>query len=111
MLRSPLQTGCKATCRTRRFFCICSFNLFDRKASAIDCFHAPRLKRGWPGRALAAALCVPISLAAAASAACAKPYRPQSDRQVLERLPARATDPGMREMNELRRAQIGRAHV
>jgi len=62
-----------------------------------------RISRSWRGRALATALCVPISLAAT-FAASAKPYRPQSDQQVLERLPARTADPGMRELNELRRA-------
>jgi Tfp pilus assembly protein PilF len=62
-----------------------------------------RVARGWRVRACATALCAPILLAAT-SAACAKPYRPQSDQQVLERLPARAADPGMRELNELRRA-------
>lgn len=34
----------------------------------------------------------------------AAPYRPQSDQQVLETLPARAADPRMRALNELRRA-------
>jgi tetratricopeptide (TPR) repeat protein len=48
---------------------------------------------------------LPLALALAVSAgAHAKPYRPDSDAQVLERLPARAADPAMRELNELRRA-------
>jgi Tfp pilus assembly protein PilF len=51
-------------------------------------------------RACAQALTLAVVLTAAAFAA---PYRPSSDQQVLERLPSRATDPGMRELNELRR--------
>jgi Tfp pilus assembly protein PilF len=45
-----------------------------------------------------------IVVALAAACAEAKPYRPESDAQVLERLPARAADPAMRELNGLRRA-------
>jgi Tfp pilus assembly protein PilF len=50
-----------------------------------------------------AALSAPAALALV-SAATAAPYRPQSDQQVLEKLPARAADPRMRELSELRRA-------
>jgi len=45
---------------------------------------------------LAALLSTLTALGAAA------PYRPQSDQQVLEKLPARAADPRMRELNDLR---------
>ncbi|HEY2927720.1 hypothetical protein [Piscinibacter sp.] len=38
-----------------------------------------------------------------APVASAAPFRPQSDQQVLETLPARASDPRMRELNALRR--------
>lgn len=47
---------------------------------------------------------IPLLLAAAvaAASAAAAPYTPSSDAQVLERLPARATDPRLREIAALR---------
>ena len=45
----------------------------------------------------------PLLLLLAAAAAGAAPRVPASDQEVLETLPARATDPGMRELVELRR--------
>jgi predicted Zn-dependent protease len=46
-----------------------------------------------------------LALAAAAQAA---PHRPTTDAQVLERLPARATDPAAQELRELRQALAAR---
>jgi hypothetical protein len=47
-------------------------------------------------------LSIALVLAQAALGAVAAPYLPQSDQQVLEKLPARAADPRMRELRELR---------
>jgi len=48
-------------------------------------------------------LILPLLLACLGAAAGAAPFTPQSDQQVLETLPARAADPRMRELAELRR--------
>ena len=48
-----------------------------------------------------------LCVGALAGAAGAAPFLPQSDRQVLEVLPARAADPRMRELRELRRELAG----
>ena len=54
-------------------------------------------------RRLSLLLLLLLAALAAVPAASAAPFRPQSDQQVLETLPARATDPRMRELNALRR--------
>ncbi len=46
----------------------------------------------------------PLALLLLAGTALAAPYKPETDSQVLERLPARATDPAMREIRDLRQA-------
>lgn len=46
----------------------------------------------------------PLALLLLAGTALAAPYKPDADTQVLERLPARATDPAMREIRDLRQA-------
>src|SRR5688572_25446689 len=52
---------------------------------------------------IGAAALLALLFALGPARAVAAPFLPQSDQQVLEKLPARATDPKMRELTALRR--------